>query len=112
MVSPCPQSQQQTWHMGIARKLEGVGQVLNSMTTQNVLTDFFNNPENAQGLNSLVEDIHYALMDYQVCVPEPLALIISNIQLRLHYNETSTTKAVRSWVSYSLQPGLHIVTCE
>ena len=37
------------------------------MITQEDLTDFLNNAENAQKLNGLVEDICYAMVDYQVC---------------------------------------------
>ena len=44
-----------------------VGQTMESMTTQENFTHLLNDPENAQRLNGLVEDIRYALMDYQVC---------------------------------------------
>jgi len=80
--------------MGIARKLKEVDQAMGLMTSQNTLVDFLNDPENAQRVNSLVEDICYALMDYQVCTPNGLAFIVSNIHLRLHYNKISTTRAV------------------
>ena len=53
--------------MGISRELEEIGRAMSSLTTQNNLVDFLNDQENAQRLNSLVEDIRYALMDYQVC---------------------------------------------
>ena len=52
--------------MRITRKLQEVGQALGSIMTQNDLVDFLN-PENAERVGGLVEDIHYALMDYQVC---------------------------------------------
>ena len=65
------------------------------ITTQNELANFLKNPENAQELNGLVEDIRWALMDYQVYTLKQLALIISNIHLRLHYNKTSLMKTVR-----------------
>ena len=68
---------------------------MDSMTTQNNLGNFLKNPENAQELNGLVEDIRCALMDYWVCTLKPLALIASDIQLRLHYNETSMLRTVR-----------------
>ena len=57
---------------------------MGSMPNQNDLVDFLDDPENAQWVNGLVEDIHYALMDYQVCIPTKLAFIDSNIRLRLH----------------------------
>ena len=53
--------------MWFARKLKEVGQTLEVMTSQNDLSHFLNNPKNGQRVNSLVEDIRYALMDYQVC---------------------------------------------
>jgi len=52
----------------IARKLEGVCQGLTLPTEQGEVTEFLTNTENAQRINSLVEEIHEALMDYQVCV--------------------------------------------
>jgi len=79
----------------ISRKLKEVGQAMGSMITQNNLVDSPNNPENTQVLDSLVEDICYALMDYQVCVPKTLALIAPDIFLRLHYDKISMTRAVK-----------------
>jgi len=38
--------------------------------TQKDLVFFLKKSENAQKLNGLVQDIRYALMDYQVCSPE------------------------------------------
>jgi len=37
------------------------------MAIQNDLVDFLNGPENVQSVDDLVEDICYALVDYQVC---------------------------------------------
>ena len=62
----------------IIRKLKKVGQALDSITTKNNLAQFLNDTENAQKLNDLVGYIRDALMTYQVCVPKPLALIISD----------------------------------
>ena len=56
--------------MAVSRELEEICRAMNSMTTEDDLADFLNNPENAQRLNGLVEDIRYALMDYQVCIPK------------------------------------------
>lgn len=85
----------QASHLGIVRKLKEVGQFMWPMMTRNDLADFLNNPENAQGLNVLVEDIRYALMDYQVCTPKQLTLVISNPCFRLHYDKTSMTRAAK-----------------
>ena len=40
---------------------------MDSIKTQSDLPGFLNDPENAQRLNTLVEDIRYAFTDYQVC---------------------------------------------
>ena len=64
------------------------------MIIRNDLVDFLNNPEDAQRLNGLVEDIRYALVDYQVWVPKALALVASDIRLRVLHNEIPTTRAV------------------
>jgi len=42
---------------------------MDSITTQKDLAPFLNEPENAQKVNGLVQDIRYALMNYQVCSP-------------------------------------------
>ena len=63
---------------GVSRKLEEVGQEMNSVTTRFDLADFLNDPDNSQRLNGLVEDIRYALVDYQVCTPKQFALLVSN----------------------------------
>ena len=65
------------------------------MTTQDDLVDFLKNPENAQMLNGLVEDIRYALIDYQVRTLKTLPLIIPNTCPRPRYNRTSTTRVVK-----------------
>jgi len=53
------------------------------MATQKDIVRFLNNTENAQKLSDLVDDICEAVMEYQVCAPKGLALIASNIHLRL-----------------------------
>ena len=63
---------------GATRKLKEAEQDMDSMTARNNLVDFFKDPENAQRLDYIVEDIRYALMDYQVCAPIPLVLIVPN----------------------------------
>ena len=40
---------------------------LKPLVTQGTIQGFFNNTENADKLGGLVEDIHDAIMDYQVC---------------------------------------------
>ena len=79
----------------IARKLNAVHQAVDLVTAQEDLANFLKNPDNAQKLNDLVEDIQYALIEYQVRTPKRLAFNVSDICLRLRDNERSTTKAVR-----------------
>lgn len=54
-----------TW---VPRKLEGVHQDLMQMTGEGMVKGFLNNVGNANKLGSLLEDIHDALMEYQVCI--------------------------------------------
>jgi len=42
------------------------------MANQKDLALFLKTPENAQKVNILVQDIRYALMNYQVCSPKAL----------------------------------------
>ena len=53
----------------IARKLQEVGQAMDLIVTRNDLVDFLSDSENVQIVDDLVEDIHFAMMDYQVCTP-------------------------------------------
>jgi len=55
---------------------------MNSMTTQKDLVHFFKNPENTHKVNALVEDIRYALIEYQVRTPKTPTQIVSNIRCR------------------------------
>ena len=43
---------------------------MDSITSQKDLTLFLKDPENAQKLNGLVQDVLCAFMDYQVCPPQ------------------------------------------
>jgi len=43
---------------------------MDSMTSQEDLADLLKNPENAQKVNGLVEDVRYALISYQVRTPK------------------------------------------
>jgi len=45
---------------------------MTSMAARKDLALFLKNPENGQKLNVPVQDIRYALMDYQVCSPKAL----------------------------------------
>jgi hypothetical protein len=44
------------------------------MAKQGNIEAFFSNLENADRLNGLVEDIRNAMLDYQVCLEDALAL--------------------------------------
>ena len=65
------------------------------MATQKDIAQFLSNNNNAQKLNDLVDDIHEAVMEYQVCTSNGLAFITSNVHLRLPYNRISITVPVR-----------------
>jgi len=65
------------------------------IAAHNDLEKFLREPENAQNLNGLVEDVRYALIDYQVCAFNRLVLNASNTFLRLLYNKKSTKNTVR-----------------
>ena len=54
--------------MGMTRKLDNIYQGLMLPAEQRDIMKFLANTKNAQRVNSLVEDIHEALMEYQVCV--------------------------------------------
>jgi len=68
---------------------------MGSIAVHNDLENFLREPENAQELNGLVEDIRYALIDYQVCTFNRLTLNASNTFLRLRYNKKFMTNTVR-----------------
>ena len=68
---------------------------MNTMMTRNDLGDFLDDPENAQRLDSLVEDVRYALIDYRVRTPGMIILTASNICPRLHCNEISIARIVK-----------------
>ena len=74
--------------------MEDVRRILDPMATQKDIVRFLNNAENAQKLNDLVDDIREAVMDYQVRISKPSALISSNIFFRVLCNEISTTTPV------------------
>jgi len=54
--------------MGITRKLDDIYHGLTLPAEQMDVMIFLANTENAQRVNSLVEDIHEALIEYQVCM--------------------------------------------
>ena len=97
---------------GLCRKLEEIGRDMVSMTTQEGFSRFLDNPENAQGVNRLVEDIRYALVDYQVCTPKD-----SLSSYLISSSDFATTRDVRQELSTdresrSLAARSPVVTCE
>ena len=80
----------------IARKLNDICQSLTLPTEQGEVVEFLTNAENAQKINGLVEDIHEALMDYQVCILNYLSPTMSDLHARLHCNRISTIRVVSS----------------
>jgi len=82
--------------MGITRKLNDIRKALHLMATQGNTVQFLNNADNAQKLNDLVEDIHEAVIDYQVCAPQALVLITSHMCFRLPCNRILLKKPASS----------------
>jgi len=80
--------------VGIARKLKEVDWAMDLVTTQEDLAGFLNNIEDAHKLNSLVEDVRYALMDYQVCAFRELGFTVLNICPRPRCSKISMMRAV------------------
>jgi len=65
--------------MGIARKLENILCELEPLVDQGKLVGFFFNVQNLDKLSGIVEDIHDAMMDYQVHISNylfPLCLML------------------------------------
>ena len=59
--------------MRIGRKLQDIQQELALLGEQGKTKGFFNNVGDAEKLGGLVEDIHDAMMDYQVCASNNLS---------------------------------------
>ena len=88
--------------MGISRKLEDVHRGLVLLVERGKVKGFLENAENAQRIDDLVEDIHEALMKYQVCASKYSFPIMSDVRARSHYNKISTTRIpCSSWVPSS-----------
>ena len=68
---------------------------MESMVVQNDFMDDLHNPEKVQRIDHLVEDIYYALMEYQVCTCIRPGPTVPNIYARLHFDRTSMTRAVK-----------------
>ena len=77
----------------VARKLEDIHQDLAVLREQGKAEGFFNNVEHADKLSGLVEDVHDAIMDYQVCCVNPFAFFVLKTITRHRCNKTYTTKA-------------------
>ena len=70
--------------MRISRKLEDVHRGLTLPLEQEKIVEFLTNTENARRINGLVEDIHEALMDYQVCMLNCLCYPMPDVCTRPH----------------------------
>ena len=80
--------------MGTTRKLKNISQGLTLPAEQEGVVRFLADSENAQRINSLVEDIHEALMEYQVCVADCSFSTMPDLDARLHCNKISTMRDV------------------
>jgi len=79
-------------YMGTTRKLENISQGLTLPAEQGGVMRFLADTENAQRFNSLVEDIHEGLMEYQVCVADCSFSTMPDLHARLRCNKISTTR--------------------
>jgi len=85
-----------------ASKLEGFCQSLTLPEEQGRVNRFLTIPENAQRINTLVEDIFDALMEYQVYTLNYSLPTMSDTCTRLHCNKISMMRVADSlWVSLS-----------
>ena len=83
--------------MWITSKLGDIHQSLSLPAEQGKIKGFLTNPENVQRVNTLVEDIREALMEYQVCILGYSFPTTSNVCTRLHCNRTFMMRAADSW---------------
>jgi len=81
--------------MGFTRKLEGVLHELKPLVDQGKVAGFLLNVENSEKLAGLAQDVHDAMMEYQVC-PHTTQFTTSEAGARLHYSKISTAKVVCS----------------
>ena len=58
------------------------------------ILELLTNIKNLQRINSLIEDLHEALVGYQVCISTYLLFTMANIYSRLHYKKMSTVRVV------------------
>lgn len=82
--------------MEICRKLDDVCRDLALLEEQGKVEGFFNNVVNADKLGGLVEDIRYAMMEYQVCIHNLSISDTSDVRIRHLYSKISTTRAAGS----------------
>ena len=80
--------------LGVARKLEDVCQGLTLPVGQEEVVRFLANNENIKRINGLIEDVHEALMGYQVCMPNYSFSTMSYVCSRLHCNKISMMRVV------------------
>ena len=91
-----PQDQDLDLTMGIARKLEDICQSLSLLEEQQDILGLLTNIKNIQRINDLIEDLHEALMGYQVWMQTHLHFTVTDLYARLHYKKISIMMAVSS----------------
>ena len=83
--------------MGICRKLEDIRQDLALLGEHGKANGFFNNVENANKLDGLVEDVRDAIMDYQVWIQSINIFLI----LKLLVDIIAAGLIPQGWHAYS-----------
>ena len=85
--------------MWFARKLEGILDELKPLVNQGKVAGFFLNVEISGKLAGMAEDVHDAMMEYQVCDFSQLTLTTSEACTRPHCSKISMIRVVCSlWV--------------
>jgi len=85
--------------MGFARKLEGILHELKPLVDQGKVAGFFLNAEGSGKLVGLAEDVHDAMMEYQVCSCTQSTCTTSEVYIRPHYSKKFMRRIVFSlWV--------------
>ena len=86
-------------NVGIVRKLEDICQSLTPPQEPGKVVEFLADADNAQRIDGLVDDIHEALIDYQVLTFIYSFSTVPDVYARNHCNKISTMRVVSSlWV--------------
>ena len=83
-------------NVGVARKLEDISHSLTLPEEQGKVVEFLTNTGNAQRINDMVEGVHEALMNYQVCKLDYTFSTMTHLHARHYCNRISSMRVVSS----------------